>query len=170
MSDYSDYDYSDYLEGPQFSSTFPEGPAIEVRAPVLKELLRTRIQLLGAPHLQEPADGSGLQVLSDKEWVNWTLVEDILTKRLRDELNSGTPLGSVQLGLLASSGWGVGVLIEYLVDDYWLVVCLMPVMEDYEEWESHIMRGSAAAVLRIGGSGSNLTDTSEIPVWFTAAG
>ena len=161
---------SDYLEGSQSNFRFPEGPAIEVRAPVLKELVSTRIQLLGAPYLQEPADGSDLQVLSDKEWVNWTLVEDILTKRMRDELNSGTPLGSVQFGLLASSGWGVGVLIEYLVDDYWWVVCLMPIMDDYEEWKSYIIRGSAAAVLRIEGSGLNLTDTSEIPVWFTAAG
>ena len=161
---------SEYMKGSQITSKFPEGPAIEVRAPVLKELVRTRIQLLGAPYLQEPADGSDLQVLSDKEWVNWTLVKDMLTKRMRDELNSGTPLGSVQFGLLASSGWGVSVLIEYLVDDYWWVVCLMPVMEDYEEWKSYIIRGSAAAVLRIGGSGSNLTDTSEIPVWFTAAG
>ena len=72
---------SDYLEGPQSNITFPEGPAIEVRAPVLKELVSTRIQLLGAPYLQEPADGSDLQVLSGKEWVNWTLVEDILTKK-----------------------------------------------------------------------------------------
>ncbi len=161
---------SDNLQGSQFNSTFPEGPAIEVRGPVLRELIRTRIQLLGAPYLQEPADGNDLQVLSNKEWVNWTLVENILTKRMRDELNSGTPLGSVQLGLLASSGWGVSVLIEYLVDDYWWVVCLMPVMEDYEEWKAYIIRGSAAAVLRIEDSGSNLTDTSEIPVWFTAAG
>ena len=161
---------SDYTEAPQFNFTFPEGPAIEVRAPVLKELVRTRIQLLGAPYLQEPADGSDLQVLSDKEWVNWTLVEDILTKRIRDELNSRTPLGSVQFGLLASSRWGVSVLIEYLVDDYWWVVCLMPVMEDYEEWKAYIIRGSAAAVLRIEGSGSHLTDTSGFPVWFTAAG
>ncbi len=161
---------SDYLEGPQFNSKFPEGPAIEVRAPVLKELVRTRIQLLGAPYLQEPADGSDLQVLSDKEWVNWTLVEDILTKRMIAELSSGTPLGSVQLGLLASSGWGVSVLIEYLVDDYWWVVCLMPILEDYEKWIAYINRGSAAGVLRIEGSGSNLIDTSEIPVWFTATG
>ena len=113
---------------------------------MLKELVSTRIQLLGAPYLQEPVDGSNLQVLSDKEWVNWTLVEDILTKRMMAELNSGTPLGSVQFGLLASSGWGVSVLIECLVDDYWWVVCLMPIMEDYEEWKSYIMRGSAAAV------------------------
>ena len=161
---------SDYMEGSQITSTFPEEPAIEVRAPVLKELVRTRIQLLSAPYLQEPADGSDLQVLSDKEWVNWTLVEDILTKRMRAVLSSGTPLGSVQFGLLASSGWGVSVLIEYLVDDYWWVVCLMPIMEDYEEWKSYIIRGSTAAVLRIEGSGLNLTDTSEIPVWFTAAG
>ena len=137
---------------------------------MLKELVRTRIQLLGAPYLQEPADGSDLQVLSDKEWVHWTLVEDILTKKMRDERNSGTPLSSVQFGLLASSGWGVSVLIEYLVHDYWWVVCLMPILEDYEEWKSYIMRGSAAAVLRIEGSGLNLTDTSEIPVWFTTAG
>ena len=89
---------------------------------------------------------------------------------MRDELNAGTPLGSVQYGLLASSGWGVSVLIEYLVDDYWWVVCLMPIMEDYEEWKSYTIRGSAAAVLRIESSGLNLTDTSEIPVWFTAAG
>ena len=161
---------SEYTEGSQINFTFPEGPAIEVRAPVLKELVRTRIQLLGAPYLQEPADGSDLQVLSDKEWANWTLVEDILTKRMRDELDSGTPLGSVQFGLLASSGWGVSVLIEYLVDDYWWVVCLMPIMEDYEEWEALTRKGSAAGVLRIEGSGLNLTDTSEIPVWFTAAG
>ena len=161
---------SDYLEGSEFHSTFPEGPAIEVRAPVLRELVRTRIQLLGAPYLQEPADGSDLQVLSDKEWVNWTLVVDILTKKMRDELNSGTPLGSVQYGLLASSGWGVSVLIEYVVDDYWWVVCLMPIMEDYDEWKANIIRGSAAAVLLIEGSGLNLTDTSEIPVWFTVAG
>ena len=161
---------SDYLEGSQTNSTFPEGPAIEVRAPLLKELVRTRIQLMGAPYLQEPADGSDLQVLSDKEWVNWTLVEDILTKRMRAVLSSGTPLGSVQYGLLASSEWGVSVLIEYLVDGYWWVVCLMPIMEDYEKWKAHIIRGSAAAVLRIEGSGLNLTDTSDNPVWFTAAG
>ena len=161
---------SEYTGEPQFNSTFPEGPAIEVRAPVLKELVTARIQLLGAPNLQEPADDSDLQVLSDKEWVNWTLVEDILTKRMMAELNSGTPLGSVQYGLLASSGWDVSVLIEYLVDDYWWVVCLMPIIEDYEEWKAYINRGSAAGVLRIEGSGSNLTDTSEFPVWFTAAG
>ena len=110
---------SEYLEGSQINFTFPEGPAIEVRAPVLKELVRTRIQLLGAPYLQEQPGGSDLQVISDKEWVNWSLVDDILTKKLRAELSSGTPLGSVQYGLLASSGWGVSVLIEYLVDDYW---------------------------------------------------
>ncbi len=161
---------SEYTEGSRINFTFPEGSTIEVRAPVLRELVSTRIQLLGAPYLQEPADGSDLQVLSDREWVNWTLVEDILTKRMMAELNSGTPLGSVQFGLLASSEWGVSVLIEYLVDDYWWVVCLMPIMEDYEEWKSYLIRGSAAAVLRIEGSGSNLTDTSEFPVWFTAAG
>ena len=161
---------SEYMEGPQSNSTFPEGPAIEVRAPLLKELVRTRIQLMGAPYLQEQADGNELQVLSDKEWVNWTLVEDILTKRMRAVLSSGTPLGSVQYGLLASSEWGVSVLIEYLVDGYWWVVCLMPIMEDYEKWKAHIIRGSAAAVLRIEGSGLNLTDTSDNPVWFTAAG
>ena len=44
---------SEYLEGLQLNSTFPEGPAIEVRAPLLKELVRTRIQLMGAPYLQE---------------------------------------------------------------------------------------------------------------------
>ena len=76
----------------------------------------------------------------------------------------------MQYGLLASSGWGVSVLIEYLVDDYWWVVCLMPIMEDYEEWKAYIIRGSAAAVLRIEGSRLNVTDTSEFPVWFTAAG
>ena len=161
---------SEYMEGLQLNSTFPEGPAIEVRAPLLKELVRTRIQLMGAPCLQEQADGNELQVLSDKEWVNWTLVEDILTKRMRAVLSSGTPLGSVQYGLLASSEWGVSVLIEYLVDGYWWVVCLMPIMEDYEKWKAHIIRGSAAAVLRIEGSGLNLTDTSDNPVWFTAAG
>ena len=161
---------SEYMEGFQLNSTFPEGPAIEVRAPLLKELVRTRIQLMGAPYLQEQADGNELQVLSDKEWVNWTLVEDILTKRMRAVLSSGTPLGSVQYGLLASSEWGVSVLIEYLVDGYWWVVCLMPIMEDYEKWKAHIIRGSAAAVLRIEGSGLNLTDTSDNPVWFTAAG
>ena len=78
---------SEYMEGPQLNSTFPEGPAIEVRAPLLKELVRTRIQLMGAPYLQEQADGNELQVLSDKEWVNWTLVEDILTKRMRAVLS-----------------------------------------------------------------------------------
>ena len=161
---------SDYMEGSQPNFTFPEGPAIEVRAPVLKEILRTRIQLLGAPYIQEPPDGSDLQVLSDREWVNWTLVRDILTRRMRDELIAGTPLGSVQYGLLASSESSVGVLIEYLVDDYWWVVCLMPIMEDYDEWQAHINRGSAAAVLLIEGSGSNLSDTSENPVWFTAEG
>ena len=161
---------SEYMEGPQLNYTFPEGPAIEVRAPLLKELVRTRIQLMGAPYLQEQADGNELQVLSDKEWVNWTLVEDILTKRMRDVLSSVTPLGSVQYGLLASSEWGIAVLIEYLVDDYWWVVCLMPIMEDYEKWKTHIIQGSAAAVLHIEGSGSNLTDTSGNPVWFTAAG
>ena len=62
---------SEYTEGSQINFTFPEGPAIEVRAPVLRELVSTRIQLLGAPYLQEPVDGSDLQVLSDKEWVNW---------------------------------------------------------------------------------------------------
>ena len=46
----------------------------------------------------------------------------------------------------------------------------MPIMEDYEKWKAHIIRGSAAAVLRIEGSGLNLTDTSDNPVWFTAAG
>ena len=46
----------------------------------------------------------------------------------------------------------------------------MPVMEDYEEWKAIISRGSAAAVLLIEGSGLNLSDTSENPVWFTAAG
>ena len=45
---------SEYTEGSQINFTFPEGPAIEVRAPVLKELVRTRIQLMGAPYLQEP--------------------------------------------------------------------------------------------------------------------
>ena len=161
---------SDYLENPQLNFRFPEGPAIEVRAPVLKELVRTRIQLLGAPYLLEQPDSNDLQVLSDKEWVNWALVEDILTKRMRAELTSGTPLGTVQYGLLASSNWGAGVLIEYLVDDYWWVVCLMPVMEDYEEWKVLIGRGPAAAVLRIKVSGLNLSDTSENPIWFTAAG
>ena len=161
---------SEYMEGPLLNSTFPEDPAIEVRAPLLKELVRTRIQLMGAPYLQEQADGNELQVLSDKEWVNWTLVEDILTKRMRAMLSSGTSLGSVQYGLLASSEWGVSVLIEYLVDGYWWVVCLMPIMEDYEKWKAHIIRGSAAAVLRIEGSGLNLTDTSDNPVWLTAAG
>ena len=161
---------TDYLEGTQFNAQFPEGPAIEVRAPVLKELVRTRIQLMGAPYLQELPDGNELHVLCDKEWVNWTLVQDILTRRITNEMISGTPLGSVQYGLLASSNWGVSVLIEYLVDDYWWVVCLMPVMEDYEEWKAIISRGSAAAVLLIEGSGLKLSDTSKNPVWFTAAG
>ena len=161
---------TEYAEGNQLNFRFPEGPAIEVRAPLLKELVRTRIQLMGAPYLQEVPESNNLQVLSDKEWVNWILVEDILTSRIRNDMTTGTPVDSVQLGLLASLNWGVSVLIEYLVDDYWWVVCLMPAMEDYDEWKAIISRGVAAGVLRIEGSGSNLTDTSENPTWFTAAG
>lgn len=160
---------SDHLEENKFNARFPEGPAIEVHAPVLKELVRTRIQLMGAPHLQRLPESNNLQVLSHKDWVDWTLVEDILTRRIRNEQADETPTGSVQYGLLASPNWGCSVLIEFLVDDYWWVVCLMPVMEDYEEWRAIMSRGSAAAVLRIEGSGFNLSDTSENPVWFTAA-
>ena len=161
---------SDNLEETQFSFQLPEGPAIEVRAPVLKELVRTRIQLMGAPYLQGPPESNDFQILSHRVWVDWTLVQDILTRRIRNEMNSGTPLSSAQYGLLASSNWSGSVLIEYLVDDYWWVVCLMPVIEDYEEWKATITGGSAAAVLHIEGSGLNLSDTSQNPVWFTATG
>ena len=159
---------SDSWEVHQFNSEFPEGPAIQVRAPVLKELVRTRIQLVGGPYIHERPEVDDLQVLSDRDWVNWSLVQGILTKRVRNEMISGTPVDSVQLGLLASPDWAVNVLIEYLVDDYWWVVCLMPVMEDYEEWKEVLRGGSAAAVLFIEGSGSILADTSRNPTWFIA--
>ena len=106
---------SGYLKGTQFNPEFHDGPTVEVRVRALMEFVGTRIQLLGGPYLPTPPDCVNLQVLSDKEWVNWPAVEDILTKRMFADLTSGVEVSSEQFGLLAYIGGGVAVRIEHLV-------------------------------------------------------
>ena len=161
---------SEYLKGTQFNPEFHDGPTVEVRTRVLKELVGTRIQLLGGPYLKTAPDCVNLQVLSDKEWVNWPAVGDILTRRITVDPASGAELDSHHYGLIAYAGGGVAVRIKHLVDDYWWVECLFPAIEDYDEWQASISRGPAVAVLLAEGSGSNLSDTSGSPIWFTAGG
>ena len=152
----------------QFNSPFHYEINFEVSSQVLKELASSRIQLMGAPYLQVPPGAKNLQVVSGKVWVDWPSLEDGLIRRMNDQLDSGAPLGSKQWGLLAYGGGTVAVRIEYLVDDYWWVECLMPVMENYEEWKAQLDAGPAAALLHVPDSRSNLSDTSENPVWFNA--
>ena len=147
-----------------------EGPIVEVRTGMLKELVRTRIQLLGAPHLHLTPEEKSLQIVSDKAWVDWHSLEDTLAKRMSAELNAGTPLSSEQFGLLAYSGGGVVARIEYLVQDYWWVECMMPPIEDYEEWKVYISAGPAAAVFHIENSRFSILDTTGHPVWLTPDG
>ena len=161
---------TEYSKGTYFNAYPINGSNVEVRSGVLKELVSTRIQLLGAPFLQTPPDGKNLQVLSDKDWVDWASLEDGLTKRMNADLFSGTPLCSEQLGLQAIEGGCVAVHLQYLVDDFWWVECLMPLIEDYHEWEERISSGSAAAVLCVKASRFNLFDSSNGPVWFRAVG
>ena len=147
-----------------------EGPIVEVRTGMLKELIRTRIQFLGAPYLHFTPEGKSLQIVSDKDWVDWHSLEDALAKRMSAELNAGTPLSSEQFGLLAYSGGGVVVRIEYLVENYWWAECMMSPIEDYEEWKAGISAGPAAAVFHIEDSRFSILDTTGHPVWFTPEG
>ena len=152
----------------QFNSPFHYELNFEVSSQVLKELVSSRIQLMGAPYLQIPPGAKNLQVVSDKVWVDWPSLEDGLTRRMNAHPDSGAAPGTKQWGLVAYEGGTVAVRIEYLVEDYWWVECLMPGMENYEEWKAQIDAGPAAALLHIPDSRSNLSDTSENPVWFNA--
>ena len=156
------------LEEFSFNSVFHYELNFEVSSPVLKELVSSRIQLMGAPFLRMPPGTRNLQVVSDKVWVDWPSLEDVLTRRMNAHLDAGTALDSNQWGLLAYEGGGVAIRLEHLVDDYWWVECLMPIMENYEEWKAHLGTGPAAALLHVPDSRSNLSDTSENPVWFVA--
>ena len=158
------------MEEIQFHPVFHYQLRFEVPAQVLKELVSSRIQLMGAPYLHMPPGTRNLQVVSDKAWVEWPSLEGALTGRMRGHLASGAALGSRQWGLVAYRGGGVIVRIEYLADDYWWVECLMPAEEDYERWQASIGAGPAAAVLLVEESRFNLTDTSENPVWFFPEG
>ncbi len=158
------------MEEIQFHSVFHYQLTFEVPAQLLKELVSSRIQLMGAPHLDRPEGTRNLQVVSDKAWVDWPALEGALEGRMRVHLPSGAALDSNQWGLVAYSGGAVVVRIEYLADDHWWVECLMPAGQDYEEWQASIGAGPAAAVLLVEDSRFNLTDTSENPVWFTTGG
>lgn len=155
------------IEDFHINSVFDYGLNFEVSSAVLKELASSRIQLMGAPYLHTPPGNRNLQVVSDKVWVDWPSLEDALTRRMNAYLDAGTALDSRQWGLLAYQGGGVAIRIEHLVDDYWWLECLMPIMEDYEEWKAHLGAGPAAALLHLPGSRSNLSDTRENPTWFT---
>ena len=154
------------MEEIQFHPVFHYQLTFEVPAQVLKELVSSRIQLMGASYLDKPPGTRNLQVVSYKEWVDWPSLEGALSGRMNAQMASGTTLASKQWGLLAYWGGGVMVRIEYLTDDHWWVECLMPVKEDYEEWKAFLDAGPAAAVLLVEDSRLNLTDTSEDPVWF----
>ena len=158
------------MEEIQFHSVFHYQLTFEVPAQVLKELVSSRIQLMGDPYLERPPGTRNLQVVSDKAWVDWPALEGALAGRMRVQPASGTALDSNQWGLVAYGGGGVVVRIEYLADDYWWVECLMPAGEDYEEWQASIGAGPAAAVVLVEDSRFNLTDSSENPVWFTTGG
>ena len=161
---------SDYSEGPNFDFVSHMGFHFDVPGQVLKELVSTRIQLMGAPYLQVPRGGENLHIVSDKDWVDWPSLEGGLTKRMNTLLKSGTALDSHQLGLVAYRGGGVTVRIEHLVGDYWWVEWLTPSIEDFDEWKRLTSGGPAAAVLFVENSRSNLADTSNSPTWFIASG
>lgn len=158
------------MEEVQFDPVFHYQLTFEVPALELKELVSSRIQLMGEPYLERPSGTRNLQVVSGKAWVDWPALEGALAGRMGVHLASGAALDSNQWGLVAYSGGGVVVRIQYLADDYWWVECLMPAGEDYEEWQASIGAGPAAAVLLVEDSRFNLTDTSENPVWFTIVG
>ena len=141
-----------------------------VSGEVMKELISTRIQFMGAPYLQVAQGGGNLHVVADKSWVDWPSLEDVLTKRMNADLDSGTALSSHQYGLVAYPGGGVAVRIQYLVDDYWWVECLFPAIENFEEWNRLTSEGPAAAAIYIANSQFHRADTSGNPIWFTAAG
>ena len=110
----------------QFNGPFHYDLNFQVSSQVLKELVSSRIQLMGAPYFQIPRGARNLQVVSDREWVDWPSLEDGLTRRMNAHPDSGAALGTKQWGVLAYEGGTVFVRIEYLVDDYWWVECLMP--------------------------------------------
>ena len=161
---------TDYQGKPDFDSALHKELTFAVSGEVMKELIRTRIQFLGAPYLRSAQGGVSLQVVADKSWVDWPSLEDVLTKRMNADLNSGTALSSHQYGLVAYSGGGVTVRIQYLMDDYWWVECLFPSIEDFEEWNRLRREGPAAATMHVANSRFNLADTSGNPLWFSVGG
>ena len=161
---------NDHLDGPRPDFSLDKELTFDVPGQVMKELVKTRIQLMGAPYLQSAEGGANLQVLTHKDWVDWPSLEEVLTKRMNADLDSGSALSSHQYGLVAYAEGGVAVLIQYLVDDYWWIECLFPSTENIQKFEASTRGGPAAAVLIVAGSQSHLSDTSENHLWFIAEG